>query len=649
MMLLRTEVTVYCCLSYWRTAAYNSERPREVNNHMPTFCSECWMRQKQKPPIASIIRLLKDLELRPLCITAAAALAIHSSTGASAEEGTFCHDLPARQSVLDEGKEYLDQHSSIGKRAHGRGFADFGLLRYGSNQKENLEFQNISSFEIDHLALETPLELIEAETLAGKLECAQHFKSAHRLYLRVLEQREKEGGANILLVQALESTARAEILAMANLPMAVSQDTNDWDSSQQYDNYALDTRFFGSAVVRRAIKNAPDITAIQNAEPLYARALALREKLQARDGKLVSDLLILASIKDRLNKVNEAKALYIEATQLDKETIKNLAAFALTHRDFNLAKQNESAFLSQAAAKRDSASTSVLLANYLAEKRSNDALQLFRQTMSNSVFVPADVLVSMFEVMPENEVEQLTDYVAKVWLTKSDLNLDIVKVIKAMKEQGWGKSTDSLCQLGAYRFPIFNQTLLVIAECYRQSGNPSGALSVYRTILKSILANREPSLGAIKELSEILTALNSNDMKKAPEYQDVLLSISKEIEFQKSGIRQRQCLDMAAQLNKTAYDLERSGHNEMAQKLYQQALEIKLLNLAKDDSETASQMLDVARTSAAQNNYVLAQSLYENALARLRKSPPASGGILKQALEGYGQLLNQMNQQEKSE
>lgn len=606
------------------------------------------MRQEQKPPIASIVRLLKDLELRPLCITAAATLAIHSSTGASAEEGTFCHDLPARQSVLDEGKEYLDQHSSIGKRAHGRGFADFGLLRYGSNQKENLEFQNISSFEIDHLPLETPLQLIEAETLAGKLECAQHFKSAHRLYLRVLEQREKEGGANILLVQALESTARAEILAMANLPMAVSQDTNDWDSGQQYDNYALDTRFFGSAVVRRAIKTAPDIPAIQNAESLYARALAVREKVQARDGKLVSDLLILASVKDRLSKVNEAKTLYVEASQKDKDAIKNLAAFAFAHKDFNLAKQSESIFLTQATTKRDSASASVLLALYLAEKRSNDALQLFRQTMSNSVFVPADVLITMFDIIPANDVEPLTDYVAKVWLTKSDLNHDLVKVIKAMKEHGWDKSTDSLCQLGAYRFPIFNQTLLVIAECYRQSDNPTGALSVYRTILKSILANREPNLGAIKELSEILTALNSKDMKQAPEYQEVLLSVSKEIEFQKSGIRQRQCLDMAAQLNKTAYDLERGGHNEMAQKLYQEALEIKQLNLAKDDPETASQMLDVARTSAAQNNYALAQSLYEIAITRLRKSPPSSRGILKQALEGYGQLLNQMNKEDKA-
>ncbi len=606
------------------------------------------MRQKQKPPIASIIRLLKDLELRPLCITAAATLAIHSSTGASAEEGTFCHDLPARQSVLDEGKEYLDQHSSIGKRAHGRGFADFGLLRYGSNQKENLEFQNISSFEIDHLSLETPLQLIEAETLAGKLECAQHFKSAHRLYLRVLEQREKEEGANILLVQALESTARTEILAAAKLPIAVNQDLNDWDNGAQYDSYALDSRFFGSAVVRRAIKTAPDITAIQNAEPLYARALALREKVQARDGKLVSDLLILASIKDRLNKVNEAKTLYVEASQKDKDAIKNLAAFALDHRDFNLTHENESAFLSQATAKRDSASTSVLLALYLAEKRSADALQLFRQTMSNSVFVPADVLISMFDIISANDVEQLTEYVAKVWLTKSDLNHDLVKLIRAMKEHGWGKSTDTLCQLGAYRFPIFNQTLLVIAECYRQSDNPTGALSVYRTILKSILANSEPNLGAIKELSEILTALNSKDMKQAPECQEVLLSISKEIEFQKSGIRHRQCLDMAAQLNKTAYDLERGGHNEIAQKLYQEALEIKQLNLAKDDPETASQMLDVARTSAAQKNYARAQSLYENAITRLRKSPPSSRGILKQALEGYGQLLNQMNQQEKA-
>ncbi|MBA4076115.1 MAG: hypothetical protein C0508_13815, partial [Cyanobacteria bacterium PR.023] len=50
----------------------------------------------------------------------------------------------------------------------------------------------------------------------------------------------------------------------------------------------------------------------------------------------------------------------------------------------------------------------------------------------------------------------------------------------------------------------------------------------------------------------------------------------------------------------------------------------------------------------AQKNYAQAQSLYERALTQLRKKPRIDRSVTKQALESYGQMLNQMNQQERA-
>ncbi len=593
-------------------------------------------------------QLMPKLSLRSFGIAILATLTGVGATGARADQGSFCHDIPARQAVLNEGKEYLLQHGNTSNGTLDRSVTNVLLTPDRLPPNSSTEFQNISIFTIDHLPLETPKELIEAESLAEKLECAQHFKSAHRLYLRVLKLREKAGAANVRLPQVLESVARTEILAASNLPFADNKEVGIVDQGPQYESYGVGSRFVGSSIVRNAIRKTADLAAINSAGELYTHACAIRRNLHDSNEKLVSDLIILGAIKDKLHDWHAAKIFYVEASQLDKRAIKHLAMYALGKKDFALAKEKESLFLDYAKTNADSASTSILLALYVSEKRSSGALMMLRQAMAHSVFVPADVLISTFTIVQPTDLELLTTYINKTWLTAAEPDPALVTVIAAMHSQGWDTWADTICQSAAKRYSRSIPALMVIAICYRQLNNQAKALKLYKLILNSIQAVREPSLGAITELSEIATALASEEMKREPESQTVLLSVSKEIEFQKSALRHRQCLDMAAQLNKTAFDLERSAHNAMAQKLYEQALEIKQLNLTKDDPEIAVQTLDVARACAAQKNYAQAQSLYERALSRLRKKPRIDSSVTKQALESYGQMLNQMNQQEKA-
>jgi hypothetical protein len=580
------------------------------------------------------------------CALGAAAAGLCVVTTGYANDGSYCHDMPINEAILNEGRNCLNRGSYI-ERADRREFSvDDGMFRYRSTHKPDDQFRNISIFKIDHLPLETPEQQLDAEGIASKLERAQHFQSAHRLYMRILKQREGDGASNNLLIKDLESAGRTAILAASKWPLP-RPSQNDWDDGPEYTRTSEDNRLLGRSFIRRVIKNASDTSLLTSAESLYSRAISQQRKLPKSDGQLISDLLILAALEEKRSEINQAKTTYLEAVQRDKDTTKYLAAFAYKHKDLELARRYESDFLREAT-KLDSASTSVLLSLYLADKRKEDALQLFNKTMTSSVYVPADILIPMFDIVPTTEVDKLTTYIANVWLVKSDLDPSFVSVIIAMKKHGWSKSIDSLCQLGVYRFPIFNQPLLLIAECYRQTDNPNGALSVFRTILKSVQTERAASPEAIKALSEMVNALNSDDLKGSQESQSLLAAISTELNFQTGAIRSRQCLGMAEKLNETAYELERNGHDKMAQKLYLQALEIKQLNLPKDDPETASQMLDVARISTALKEYPLAQSSYEKAVLSLRKSS-FSMAKLKQALEGYGQLLNQMQQTKKAE
>jgi len=593
------------------------------------------------------------------------------TTTAHADEAPLCHDMSARRAVLDEGKQYLDQHAA--DRAIRFSEYDANMyLQYKNryNQIVGIPRIDISDAELEAMPLDTSEQLGSAQSTAQGLEDALRLKSANKLYMRILKQREQqESGSE--LAQALESVARTMILSEAKV--WITKEIHEFDQAPLayggYNHYADGGRWMGKRfLVHYAIKalafkaldesldrlSPSDLLA---AEQLYSRALAIRRQRQKgeqsgwNEPDLDSDLLFLAAFKDRQNKVEEAKALYVEASDRDPQgTAAYLAGFCLRHKDLELAKQSEPKLLTAARRSDETGAISMLLALYVEQKRSKAALELFRQAMSDVLFLRVDSVISMFDVITAGDMPSVTQYLHRAWNNSAMLDDDFIKVVQAMEQHGWGDQADSLCESFANTPNSMGlvSRLLVVAKCYQRLKKYSPAFLRYKEIATAVESKHETDETAVQDLTDVITALKTPEMKQQAGSQSLLSQATQLVAFHQDQIRRRQCLDMAKQLNHTAFELEKNCSYAMAQKLYQQALEIKQINLAANDPETANQMLDVARNAGEQKNYVQAQSLYERALATLRKSPHTDPSDTIGALENYGQILNKMKQEAKA-
>jgi hypothetical protein len=153
--------------------------------------------------------------------------------------------------------------------------------------------------------------------------------------------------------------------------------------------------------------------------------------------------------------------------------------------------------------------------------------------------------------------------------------------------------------------------------------------------IQATTATDEEYLQYLAELNEIIVRI--------PASQPGLAKVGDEVNrltaFHKEQIRIRPCMEMAEQLNKTAFALERTNEYDMAWKLYQQALEIKQKNLGEKNIETIRQLLDMARAAGGQKRFAVSQSLYKQALATMQSNPQADKSDIVSALENYAQIL----------
>ena len=108
-----------------------------------------------------------------------------------------------------------------------------------------------------------------------------------------------------------------------------------------------------------------------------------------------------------------------------------------------------------------------------------------------------------------------------------------------------------------------------------------------------------------------------------------------------------ECLHMADELDRTAFDLETEQTYEMAMRLYKESLEIKTKNLGTINTDTIQQYGDIARVYASEHKYKQAEETYEQALALFRKLRGPREGYVTM-LENYGDMLNQTNQKQKA-
>jgi tetratricopeptide (TPR) repeat protein len=284
---------------------------------------------------------------------------------------------------------------------------------------------------------------------------------------------------------------------------------------------------------------------------------------------------------------------------------------------------------------------------YLEDKRSEDALRLFREAVSVPVVFPVDTLIAMFDVIKADEVERLRQYLTLFPVRGSLLYAGFDKVMLAMEKHGWGDHADTIREYVVNNgMPGTSAArLFIVADSYVQSKKYSRAFSTYEQLETAVANEQMTDERALKYLSGLITAIESAEMKQQPGYKHLLSKASALITHHHDQIRRNKSFDTLEELNHTAFTLEKLDEFGSAQKLYQQALQIRQLNVAANDPETINQLLDVARTAAEQKHYGEAQSLYERELAALRKDPRVDPADKVLVLENYGQLLNEMKQE----
>jgi tetratricopeptide (TPR) repeat protein len=108
-----------------------------------------------------------------------------------------------------------------------------------------------------------------------------------------------------------------------------------------------------------------------------------------------------------------------------------------------------------------------------------------------------------------------------------------------------------------------------------------------------------------------------------------------------------ECLQMANDLDQTAFKLEKQQKYDMAMKLLNDSLEIKTKNLGPMNTDTIQQYGDIARVYASEHRYKQAEETYEQALALFRKLQGPREGYVTM-LENYGDMLNRTNQKQKA-
>lgn len=171
-------------------------------------------------------------------------------------------------------------------------------------------------------------------------------------------------------------------------------------------------------------------------------------------------------------------------------------------------------------------------------------------------------------------------------------------------------------------------------------------LSTYDQILSSIAYAKDLNLSTkVAMLNPINPKLEAIVPGHEAQASELHLRAQQMINSYKKSL---QCLEMAEQLNHTAWLLEQRECYAEAEKLYRQALSIKQKNLGLHDPDTLSQTVVLARLCADEGKYGQADKLYEDCLASYGELArySCSYAVL---LENYADMLRKAQKHAKAD
>lgn len=216
-------------------------------------------------------------------------------------------------------------------------------------------------------------------------------------------------------------------------------------------------------------------------------------------------------------------------------------------------------------------------------------------------------------------------------------------------------SDDDLSTARAARKGLERAELSDSAKCLVTDGKYSSGIETFGSVVEKIYSCDDDLRSKANLLRPVLRdidrAIDAQSKVRGLTAEDVMNSQkikarAKEISSQWK--RELECLDMAEQLNRTAFRLEQHGEYEVAEKLYRQSLSIKEKNLGSADPATLIQTTELARLYAAQGRKEDACKYFDRALNAMRKlnNPPSEFATI---LENYGDILDRLHEPEQAE
>lgn len=578
-------------------------------------------------------------------------VAFSVATSSMASDRMQCHDLPAKQAILDEGNELLRQQPSPLRTpvdVHGLGHIPRFLIEDYPNPYFDPRFDYSNEPDADahnKLPVETLVQLRSAINTAEVLERYFRANSANILLTRIISS------PRFSKLTPTEQAAVFESAARTKIEWGLKKETESPNSFRDRI-FSTDHLYFGSMAfmtplrlrhftldaTRRTSLSPEDFTLVKDN---YLRALALRSKSKSSE-ELSTDLLILGALSEQTNELSNAAKYFSQAMSMIENAAK---AKSITANAEASSQSEEQKYLTDDA--RVMIVSTQIRANLVSGKTydPSQAVKLFEDNCLNKprdpVIISVQSLLSVLDVLPSTDVPALSDYVLRLVVDKNQsviMATNFTTILQKMKARGWGTECKTLSDLATNQFNT--DSLLMVARWYAASKDDAHLVNTAKMILHAIQNDSdEQALASLTLLATLLPQASTSE----PELSTVRSETARITAYHEDQIRRKQCMHMADSLNQTALRLELKAQPEMASKLYKEALEIKQMNLRADDPDTAAQLVDLARSEAEQHKFAESQVHYEKALTILRKNSKADPADTISALESYGMMLNDWN------
>ncbi|MBU6454027.1 MAG: tetratricopeptide repeat protein [Cyanobacteria bacterium REEB67] len=403
---------------------------------------------------------------------------------------------------------------------------------------------------------------------------------------------------------------------------------------------------------------------LESVRDLFWRALEARKSLHR--AAAIDDLILIAELEKKLNRPLEAFRYLLIPLPFDDRARTYTASLLLEFPE--IASAVEPKLLPLMSSQRAGAILSALIrinikagcadhaislferyaAPYPNKENNTDFAQRFEKfsrkqsnlNLHQAGALNKEAVTAIFEVMPDKDRTLFLDYLADAWQDNFLFTSQYKTVLDKINALNGKKEIEALLKISPKLHDIdCVEKMLSLADWAGQTNNDKLLVGEITITLRAI-TQRHDSYQVGLENARKLKHL----VEKFPQKRTILLATTKNIDQTISDLgdqeRKRQCLEMAEKLNKTAFDLERTKHYGMAEKLSEEAYQIKTNNLDRNDPELASQIIDLARLAGEQKQYGKAEGFYKKALVILKSSPHPDAQDMKVALQSYGQMLN---------